>query len=209
MLRRAQALDPLGGGKIHNLTLALTYGRQFDEAQIFADRMQTLWPKQAAAYWDRVWLLVAWERWDDAIALMLSPTAPPEATNQHQIFAQALRSIKSGDARALPAARDGLLGIARRGTGYASYAMIVLARLGLADESTMLAKALYLKASNFQIDRTMQFVGAKRYLYLGENDPLYLFHPFMAPLRRSGALKPVFDGLGLTDFWRQSGPPDA
>jgi len=37
---------------------------------------------------------------------------------------------------------------------------------------------------------------------------MYLFHPFLAPLRRTGRLQPIFEGLGLTSYWRTGGGPD-
>jgi hypothetical protein len=61
-----------------------------------------------------------------------------------------------------------------------------------------LARALYLKRGPVKIDRSVQFIRDSRYQPFDQADTTTLFHQFLKPIRASGQLKEVFDGIGLT-----------
>ncbi len=208
-LHRAQALAPFELFQNHSVCLGLTYTRQFKDALVFADRLDAIWPGQLATFWDRFWLFVAWERWADAKAHVNDPKRPHDSSGEYAVFSRMLDAIAVGDAAAREAVRRDLMGLGQLGLGYASQVVILLAKLGFADDAVTVARSAYLDKGDYRINRSVQFVGHSRYPLFGEADPGFLFHPFLAPLRASGRLDAVFDGIGLTAFWRQVGPPDA
>jgi TolB-like protein/DNA-binding winged helix-turn-helix (wHTH) protein len=209
-LRRAQALDPLEIAANHWLCMALTSERRFAEAGAMVARIQAIWPQQIAAYWDQVWLLVGAGRNAEAIT-MLNDTArrPRGEREEYVVLAQAFRAIDAGSPAERTAAGRALLALSQNGIGYAQNSIMILSRLGRLDEAVELARALYLEKGSIAINRNIQFAGNSRYPPHGEADTTSLFHPFVAPLRRAGRLNEVFDGVGLTAFWRVAGGPDA
>ena len=93
---------------------------------------------------------------------------------------------------------------------------LVLSRLSIACRVWLIAAAVALPITGMTVfllvtgvNHDIQFMGNSRFPPHGEEDPNILFRPFVAPLRKSGRLNEVFDGIGLTDLLRTSGPPDA
>ncbi|MBS0331775.1 MAG: hypothetical protein JSS35_03330, partial [Proteobacteria bacterium] len=101
-----------------------------------------------------------------------------------------------------------MLQLCGEGVGYATNAMMALCRLGAYDETVALARSLYLKTDEVPINRSVQFLGNSRYPPHGEAETDILFHSLLRPLRQNGRLTPVFDGIGLTDYWRTVAPAD-
>jgi len=208
--RRAQAVDPLELFANHRLCEVLVFVRRFADAEAIAARLAAIWPDQLAAYWDRVWLLIGAGRDSEAVALLGDKShRPRNETEEYAVLSQATRVARNAPAQAREAAGRALLALAALGTGYASNSVVMLARLGLFDETVELARALYLQKGSITISRGVQFLSNNRFPPHGEADAFYLFHPFVTPLRRSGRLKEIFDGIGLTDLWRVAGGPDA
>jgi hypothetical protein len=171
--------------------------------------LRALWPDQIASYWDHFWLLFARSRDAEAVALLGDRQAGPAGErDEHTILAQALNARLSGSAGQREAAARALVTLAQAGTGYAGNSIVVLSRLGRFDEAVTVARALYLQKGPIRIDRSVQFVASGRFPLHGEADTEVLFHPFVAPLRKSGRLDEVFQGIGLADLWRTAGGPD-
>lgn len=208
--RRAQLLDPLELLANHILCLVLTYTRAFGDAEAQAARLARLWPEQLATYWDRFWLLVAQGRDPEAIA-WLGDTArrPQEELEEYEVLSEGLRAVGAHSAAQRRDAGRSLLALAQQGIGYAGNAMLLLAKLELFDEAIEVARSLYLRRVSLPIDHDVEFLGNSRFPLHGEASPTSLFHPLMQPLRRSGRLREIYDGLGLTSFWSTSGQPHA
>lgn len=209
MITRAHALDPLELFQNHQLTLTLTYAARFREAEAAVTRLTAIFPQELAAFWDRFWLWVAEGRDADAIAALEASRRTDDTAGERAALIQALRARQGGSDAARREAGAALMEMARRGMGYAANAIPLLCRLGRFEEALDVARALYLGQGPVRIDRTVQFIGSRRFPPHGEASPDVLFHPFVAPLRRAGRLDAVFAGIGLTDFWRTAGGPDA
>ena len=134
---------------------------------------------------------------------------PDKQPEEYAVLLQAVQAMASGDEAARHAAGLASLRLSRLGMGYANNSIIVLAGLQQWDMTIDLARALFLKSGPVKIDRSVQFVGDSRYQRFDQAETTELFHPFLKPLRASGRLDPVFDGVGLTDYWRKTGAPDA
>jgi TolB-like protein/DNA-binding winged helix-turn-helix (wHTH) protein len=206
---RAQTLDPLELFANHSLCQILIYAQRFPEAQAMAERIRTVWPDQIASYWDRFWLMLSWRRLPDALAVLDEPGHPTDPAGEFEVWRRSLRATQSGSAADRAAAAKAVLRLAEHGIGYASQGMVVLAAMGQTDAVLELGRSLYLNAPPVRIDRSVQFLGNSRYPPNGLPDAFYLFHPFLAPLRRAGKLDDVFEGIGLAAYWRKAGPPDA
>jgi len=208
--RRGQALDPLDMFANHILCIQLTAASRFREAEAMAARLDAIWPDQLAAYWDRFWLYFAAGRDAEGLA-MLNDRArrPPNESTEYDVLAQALNARLNGSAGQRQKAGDTLVALSELGSGYAFNSILVLSRLGLFDQALEVARALYLNNGPLRINHDIQFLGNSRFPPHGEEDPNILFRPFVAPLRKSGRLEEIFDGIGLTELWRTSGPPDA
>ena len=209
MVVQAQALDPLELFQNHQLTLTLTYAGRFREAEAAAARLEAIWPQELAAFWDRFWLRVSEGRDAEAIAVLEASRRTDDTAGERAILIQALRARLDGSAARRRDAGAALVGMAGRGMGYAGNAIPLLSRLGRFDEAIAVARSLYLRQGPVSIDRTVQFVGSRRFPPHGEASPNVLFHPFVAPLRRAGRLDEVFAGIGLTELWRTAAGPDA
>jgi len=192
-----------------NLAVTLTVGGDFKAAAQAVDRLGALFPGQLASYWPKVWLLATSGREVEAAALLEDRSQqPPGPQEEYTIFAGLLRAAVGGSAARKQAMAEAGLRLASRGMGYASQVMMLLAHIGLDAQALGLARSIYLASGPYRLERDVQFIDSSRYQLFDEPDTNYLFHPFLAKLRRQGALKPVFDGVGLTEFWAQAGPPD-
>jgi hypothetical protein len=209
--REAQTLDPLDNFTNNSLAHHLTYAERFAEAETAVNRIAVLWPKGLGAYWYRLWLLVTARRYADAAAWLQNEAVKPadKQPEEYAVLLQGVQAMAGGSEAARRDAGLASLRLSRLGMGYANNSLIVLAGLGQWDMVVDLARALFLKTGPVKIDRSVQFVGDSRYQRFDQADTVELFHPFLRPLRASGRLNPVFDGIGLTDHWRQSGPPEA
>ena len=209
-LRRAQALDPLELAANHWLCLALTYAQRVAEAEAMVERIHAVWPEQITSYWDRVWLLFTAGRNAEAITMLNDRALRPRGEQEEFLtLAQGFRAIDGGSPAERASAGRTLITLSQKGTGYAQNAIPILSRLGLLDEAVEVARSLYLQKGSITINRDVQFAASNRYPPHGEADTASLFHPFVAPLRRAGRLNEVYDGIGLTSFWRVTGGPDA
>lgn len=210
LARRVVVQSPVDQFANTHLAVALTAGGDFQAAAKAVDRVGVLFPGQLASYWSRAWLLAASGRELEAAALMEDRSQqPPGPAEEYTTFAALLRAAAGGSAAQKRAAVEAGLKLASRGMGYACQVMMLVAHLGFDEQALGLARSIYLAAGPYRLERDVQFIGASRYQMFDEPDANYLFHPFLAKLRRGGALKPVFDGIGLTSFWAQAGPPDA
>ena len=210
LVREAQTLDPLDNFTNNSLAHYLTYAERFAEAEATVNRIAVLWPKGLGAYWYRLWLLVAARRHAEAAAWLQNDAVKPpdKQPEEYTVLLQAVKAMADGDEDARRAAGLASLKLSRLGMGYASNSLIVLAGLGQWDMTVDLARSLFLKTGSVKIDRSVQFVGDSRYQRFDEAETVELFHPFLRPLRASGRLAPVFDGIGLTAYWAKSGAPD-
>jgi len=207
--RKALAQLPFDQFANTHLATTLTWTSQFAEAAQAVDRLGTLFPGQLAAYWPKVWFLATGGREREAAALMEDKgQQPPGAQQEYAAFAALFRAATGGTAAQKQAAADAGLKLAVMGMGYACQVMMLLAHIGFDRQALDLARSIYLGTGPYRLERDVQFIGASRYQMFDQADTHYLFHPFLARLRRQGALKPVFDGIGLTAFWAQVGSPD-
>jgi adenylate cyclase len=208
-LPRALTLNPLDQFTNQKLCSVLTATGRFDEAGRVADRIAAIWPATLGAFWDRFWLLATCGREREAADWLEDRRQrPPGFTQQYDVYAAALRAALDGDRHRRDLAAAGLVDLAGKAVGYACQGVILLARMGLPGQALELAEAVYLKTGTLKIERNVQFVGSSRYQAFEEPETSYLFHPFLAPLRRDGRLTPIFDAIGLTAYWRQIAPPD-
>jgi hypothetical protein len=207
--RRAQALDPFDIFPNSKLSSLLAYSEQYAESLAVLDRMREVFPRELATFWNRFYLLLAMQRDADALALLQDPNRPSDPGLEYAVLTQTVRALASGGAGERAAATKAMLQLAGQGMGYAANALLPLGRLRAFDEAVALARSLYLGEGEIPINRTVEFLGHSRYPPHGEADVELMFHPLLRPLRQSGRLNPVFDGIGLTDFWRATGGPDA
>ncbi len=210
MARRAHTLDPLELFTSHLPALICIWRSDASGAQAMIDRLEAGWPGQLATYWDRFWMLAVCGREREAIAQLSGKTIPQlrDPTDQFAILARTLAARLSRDGSERAAAGRDLLTLAQKGLGYACNSMVLLGALELDDEAVDLARSIYLGQGSTKIDRSVQFLANSRYPGYGEAEPSQLFHPFLASLRRAGRLNAVFDGIGLTAFWKQFGSYD-
>ncbi len=210
LVREAQQLNPLDTFPNGTLAQALTNARQFAEAEQTVDRFAALWPRSLGAYWFRLWLLVSARRYDEAVAWLKNDAVKPldKQPDEYAVIGQAVEAMSHGSPAARREAGEACLRLARLGTGYASNSLVLLGGLAQWDMARALAHSLYLRKGPVTIDRSVQFIGNSRYQPFDEADAAYLFHPFLKPLRASGGLAEVFDGVGLSAYWRASAPPD-
>jgi TolB-like protein len=207
--RRAQALDPFDSFPNSKLSDTLIYLGDYAGATAVLDRMRMVLPKELATFWNRFWLYFTMGRDADAVAQLQDPNRPFDYGEEFAVLIQTVRAAASGAPGERAAAAKALLRLSGEGMGYAANSLMALGRLGAFDEAVALAKSLYLKTGDVPINRSIQFIGNSRYPPHGEPETAPLFHPLVRRLRQSGRLTPVFDGIGLTDFWRITGPPDA
>ncbi|MGH6964793.1 MAG: hypothetical protein ACREE0_09930, partial [Phenylobacterium sp.] len=208
--RRGQALDPLDMFANHVLCVQLTALSRFREAEAMAARLDAIWPDHLVAFWDRFWLLFAAGRDAEGVVMLNDRARRPGGESlEYDVLAKALNALVSGTEAERRKAGDALIGLSELGSGYAANSIVVLSRLGQFDRALDLARALYLGKGPLRVNRDVQFLGNSRFPPHGEEDPNFLFRPFVAPLRKSGRLDEIFDGIGLTELWRVSGPPDA
>jgi len=207
-MARAQALDPLELYTNHQLCVMRTYTGDFQGAEALVARLIAIWPEQIAGFWDRFWLLVAWKRDADAKTWLNDPSRPPDETEEYAALGRTLDALLAPTAPARRAAAAALVALGRQGVGYACNSMVLLARLGEFDQALELARGAYLDTGALRVDRSRQFIHNSRFPIHGEAETPYLFHPFLAPLRKAGRLDEIFAGVGLTEFWRAAGGPD-
>ncbi len=208
--RRSQRLGPFDLLANHQLCVTLTYANQFQAAGQAVQRLATIWPNQAASYWDRFWLLAMSGREAEAIGQLEDVARrAADTSGEYPILTDALRvGPDSAPTQRLAVAKR-LLDLAEKGTGYATNSILLLCRLRQFDEAVELARAVYLQKGSLKIDQNTAFLGGRQFPAHGEATTHQLFHSFVAPLRKSGRLNEVFDGIGLTEVWRTTGPPDA
>ncbi|MGA0602185.1 hypothetical protein ACO2Q3_15870 [Caulobacter sp. KR2-114] len=208
LARRVVAQAPIDQFANGIFATTLTYSGQLDEAERAVDRLGALFPGQLASYWPKAWFLATSGREREAAALMQDPARPPGPKAEFDAFTALFRAAADGSEAQKRAAAEVGLAVAVQGMGYACQMMLLLARIGHEQQALDLARSIYLRGGPYRLERDVQFLGSSRYQMFDEPDTNYLFHPYLAKLRRQGALKPVFDGVGLTAFWAQVGPPD-
>jgi TolB-like protein/DNA-binding winged helix-turn-helix (wHTH) protein len=207
--RRAVALDPFDIFPNMKLSSLLTFAEQYAEAQALLDRMREVFPKELATFWNRFYLLLTMRRDAEALVLLKDPNRPFDPGLEYAVLTQTVKALAAGGGAVRAEAAKATLQLAGQGLGYATNALLSLNRLGAFDEAVALARSIYLGAGDIPINRTIAFLENSRYPAHGEADVDVLFHPLLRPLRQSGRLNPIFDGLGLSDLWRSTGPPDS
>ncbi len=210
MARRAYTLDPLELFTNHLPALICIWRGEFVEAQAMVEKLEAGWPGQLAPYWDRFWLMATSGREQAAIDQLSNKSVarPTDQTNQDEILIRALSARLSQDQSQRTAAGRDLIELAQKGLGYACNSLMLLGSLNLQDEAIDLARSIYLDRGSIKIDRSVQFLGNSRYPGYGEAETSPLFHPFLKTLRHTGKLAEVFDGIGLTAFWKRFGQPN-
>ncbi len=210
LAQEAQQLNPLDNFPIHILVQALTYGQHFVEAQAAVDRVAALWPRSIGGYWYRLWLLVTARRYDEALAWLANDAQKPpdKQVEEYAVLSQAVKALMDTGRDVRRKAAEACLQLARSGLGYACNSLLLIGGLEQWDMARDLALSIYLRKGSAPIDRSVQFIGDSRYAPFDQADAFYLFHPFLKPLRDSGDLAQVFDGIGLTAYWKVSRPPD-
>jgi hypothetical protein len=211
-LERARVQDPLEYWTNIFLAQALTYLRRIPEAEAAVAANLRAWTGDVASVWARVWLLTTQARDAEAAdvleAWMAAPATPPAAakiarTDRKRQAVAALRAAASGAASKRQSLAEALASGARGG-GYDAYdALLLICRLGQLDVPAEVARSMYLRRGAYVVNPA----SADRQLR-GVFQPHFLFHPAVDPLRRSGRLREVFAGIGLTDLWRRWGGPD-
>lgn len=203
--QKAETLDPLEPYSVSELYEALLYSRRYREAEAVCGRMTRLFPRKPATFWGRVWLMATSGR-TQAAAVLLNDRAirPPAATISYSVLAQAFLAETTPDR---VAAARACLALGLTAFGYANEMVLVLTHLRELDAAAELAETAHLRPTAAMLTNGSFGPGSSFRLW-GDAGARTLFHPMAEPLLKSGRLQPVFDGLGLTAYWRATRPPD-
>lgn len=210
MVRRAWTIDPLEYANNQFLYEALSATRRFSDAEGMVKRIQAIWPTQLGAYWDWFWILLTSGRELQAAAFLedkahrIGDSSPKE----FPVLIDAARAAVSTSQSQRKAVAQRCIDLAGDGLGYALNSMLLLGRLGEDEAAADLARAIYLKQGPIHIDRSVMYKGGRSYQPFDQAPPDNLFNPLVARARRDRRFEPIFDAIGLTDFWRKAGPPD-
>ena len=182
-----------------------TLGRE-DRALVLSERLLQLWPAHALV-WNARFMILAFSGRTSAAAAMLGNGVTP-AGNAHpakpEQWLPTLEAFAAPTRQNIARARDANLKAAQGNPGQATYAAMILSKLGEVDAAYLVMDALLLDRGALVANRP---VVARSFL---ANAPSWcrtqwLFMPPLATIRRDPRFGPLCRDIGLARYWRDRG----
>jgi DNA-binding winged helix-turn-helix (wHTH) protein/tetratricopeptide (TPR) repeat protein len=203
-LRRAAVLDPVSRNKAWQPLYGLVLAGRYPEAIKESERAIRLWPdfysvvrpKFEAALWSGDYAEASRQLADPSIALLIQPMAPVMPLESIVKALETRNPLDAEEAAAL-CANPGQLKVSST-----KYCLSALSSLGRMDDAFALIDQIYPRvAADTREMRDQLFV---EHAWTTESVER-LFHISSTALREDPRIVPVFDRLGLLDYWRSSG----
>jgi hypothetical protein len=184
------------------------FGRS-EEAQRTSQYAMDLWPAHPLVRMARLLICAFTDRTGEALALVKEEAGKPILLSPQgeAVWRASLKALETRSPSLIAEARQANVEGARSSPPLAAYALVVMSALGELDAAFEIANGFLLAKGAVVLERKP----TSRNLW---SEPLWrntlgLFTPPTRAMRLDPRFGPLCDGLGLTDYWRQRGRPDA
>ena len=206
---RIATIEPISPALLLNRSFKLwEFGRLTEalQASIFA---MDLWPAHPLVRMARLMICAFTERTREALAIVEEEKARPILLTAEGVsmWQASLAALETRSISAIDAARAANLAGARSSSALAAYALVIMSALGDLDNAFAIADGFLLSRGPVVLQRKP---GPRSWLDgPGWRNTLGLFIPPTKAMRLDPRFSLLCDGLGLTEYWRKRGGPDA
>lgn len=197
--------DPLSPNHQFRRVYTLWSADRLAEMDRAADAAIQSWPRHPAIWFARFWTLVFTDRVAPASKMLsdngLRPAMPAPAL---AVLDLSLRALGNGNAQLRQAAISANLSAAIKSPGQAVTAIMILSRLGAPELSLQVAQGFLLRRGGMLVEQR-HTVGQPSITDQHHRMAMMLWVPASNALRMHPAFKDLCDGIGLVDYWRQTG----
>ena len=205
-VERALDAEPMVPGfHMSRATTLWDIGR-FEEAESAMDRAFRLWPRHYAIWFSRFNHLIYSGRAQEALAMVADSANRPIGIPDWNFETSELvaRALANPGRASLEKATSAMLGLAKRGVGFAQNAIAFTAATNQLDIAFSLLDAFYFNRG-FALGE--QQYSKEQAMYSAERarNTYFLFMTRMANARRDARFAPLLVDLGLEKYWKSSG----
>jgi len=205
-VERAFAAEPMVPGlHMFRATTLWDIGR-LEEAESAMDRAFRLWPRHYAIWFSRFNHLIYSDRAQEALAMVADIANRPTGIPDWNFEASELvaRALANPGRASLEAATTAMLGLAKRGVGFAQNAIAFASATNQIDIAFSILDAFYFNRG-FALGE--QRYSKEQAMYSAERarDTYFLFMTRTANVRRDARFAPLLEELGLEQYWQSSG----
>jgi DNA-binding winged helix-turn-helix (wHTH) protein/tetratricopeptide (TPR) repeat protein len=207
---RLIALEPISPTYMLRRALKLWVFGRSEEAQQASQSAMDLWPAHPLVRMSRLLICAFTDRTREALALVDEEAKKPILLSPAGVsmWRASLAALETRTPAAIEAARTASLDGARSSPALASYGLLAMSALGDLDTAFDIADGFLLSRGPIVLrrgspDKQLWVDGPQWRNTLG------LFTPASRAMRSDPRFRTLSDGLGLTDYWRARGAPDA
>lgn len=203
---RTVMLDPLHAGYNFRSIYAHWMNGQLARADRAGARGLELWPRHHATWNARMGLFALSGRPERALAMLADvATRPPLPPRYLALLQAATTALAEGSPAARAQGVDAVMaGITEGGPFVAVSGSMLLAALGATDRSLQVAEGFLLERGPLMVESNWR-PGQILHNDVRRRFTNFLFTPAMAPVRALPGFAAVTAGIGLDDYWQQSG----
>jgi len=208
---RRIALETVSADSLMRKALKLwVFGRDA-EAQEVSLRTMDLWPSHPLVRNARLMICAFTGRTQEALTLVEEEQARPLLLSAEGVgvWRASLRALETRSPADIATAKDANMRGAAKDPALAAYALLVMSALGEVGTAFEVANGFLLSRGPLVVrrppepDKRLWVDGA------GWRNTLGLFTPATKAMRLDARFEPLCEGLGLSEYWRQRGRPDA
>lgn len=189
----------------YGLIYSLWFLGRIEEADRAASRAMQMWPRHAAIWLGRLWLLAGTGRFDRALAQIDDEAArPPLPPPMFATLRAGISAAHSREPAELDQAVARVMTSAGRSVAAVVNAMMLLNLMGATDRAFDLARAYYLEQGSL-IVATQPRPGQPIVPDQRRRKTNMLFTPPAAAMQRDPRFPALMEGMGLADYWRRRG----
>ena len=207
---RLIALEPVSATYMFRRALKLWALGRSEQAQQASQSALDLWPAHLFVRMARLLICAFTERTREALALVDEEARKPILLSPQGVsmWRASLAALETRTPASIEAARTASLDGARSSAALAAYALLVMSAVGELDSAFDIANGYLLSRGPIVLRRDP----ARKHLWADGpewRNTLGLFTPAAKAMRFDPRFRILCDGLGLTDYWRARGAPDA
>lgn len=189
----------------YGLIYSLWFLGRIEEADRTASRAMQMWPRHAAIWLGRLWLLSGTGRFDRALAQISDEaTRPPLPPPMFEALRAGISAAQSRNPVEIDQAVARVMASTQRSVAAVVNAMMLLNLMGATDRAFDLARAYYLEQGPL-IVATQAGPGQPIVPDQRRRKTNMLFTPMAAAMQRDPRFPALMEAMGLADYWRKRG----
>jgi len=206
---RAIAIEPMAPSYMMRRALKLWVFGRSEEAQRASQSTMDLWPTHPLVRNARLMICAFTGRTGEALALIEEEAARPVLLSAAGVamWRKSIAALESRTPSLIDDARQANLEGARASPPLAAHALLLMSALDDIDAAFEIANGFLLARGPIVLERKPHY--RSLWSEAAWRNTLGLFTPPTRPMRLDRRFSALSDGLGLTEYWRERGKPDA